>query len=201
MPYNQQTTNNTAKKLIQPDAPTPVFGPAKASPGSRQLYEQYQKAQIETASPTHLIILLYDGAIKFCSRALEGMQKKDLQVQHNNLVKVQRIVAELMGSLDKDIGGEIADNLFRLYAHMLQELVSANLYDKIEQVENVKQMLEDLRETWQQVDRRKLQPKLEKEQPTVRTISTAVNSSAAQKKITVQKPVVPPVSRLSEQNA
>ncbi len=201
MPNNQQTTNNAVKNLIIPAVKSSSSAPVKVSPASRQLHEQYQRVQIETASPTHLIILLYDGAIKFCCRAIEGMQKKDLQLQHNNLVKVQKIVAELMGSLDKEAGGAIADNLFRLYAHMLQELVSANLYDKIEQVENVKQMLEDLRETWQQIDRQKIQAKPELENSQVRNAAPVKNSMGVQKKIAVPKAVVPAISRLGEQNA
>ncbi len=201
MPNNQQPINKSKhnQELQALTAKTSVSG--KLSAGSRQLHQQYQRAQIETASPTHLIILLYDGAIKFCSRAIEGMQKKDIELQHNNLVKVQKIVAELMGSLDKEAGGEIADNLFRLYAHMLQELVAANLYDKIEQVENVKHMLEELRETWQQIDQPKLYSKPEPEKQLIRTAAAVISSVVTKNKMVAHKPIVPSISRLGEQNA
>jgi flagellar secretion chaperone FliS len=116
-------------------------------------HRQYQQAQIETASPTRLIVLLYDGAIRFCSLALEAMQARNLEVQNTNLIKAQRILAELMGSLNREAGGEVAENLFRVYSHMLEQLVTGNLHDEPKPVESVLTMLRELRETWAEVDR------------------------------------------------
>lgn len=120
---------------------------------TRQAHRQYQQTQIETASPTRLVVLLYDGAIRFCSLALEAMKARHLEEQHTNLIKAQRIVGELMGSLNRDVGGEVASNLFRVYTHMLGQLVQANLHDQPEYVVEVLAMLRDLRETWAEVDR------------------------------------------------
>ncbi|HZP84202.1 MAG TPA: flagellar export chaperone FliS [Chthonomonadaceae bacterium] len=130
---------------------TPPAGPRRKPP--RQAYQQYQRAQIETASPTRLIVLLYDGAIRFCSLALEAQRQRDLEGQNVNLIKAQRILAELMSALDRKTGGEVAENLFQLYSHMLEQLVNANLYDRAEPIENVVKMLRDLRDTWQEVER------------------------------------------------
>jgi flagellar protein FliS len=99
------------------------------------------------------VVLLYDGAIRFCSLALEAMQAKQLEAQHINLIKAQRIVGELMGSLNREAGGEVAANLFRVYTHMLEQLVQANLHDQTEPIEAVLTMLRELRETWAEVDR------------------------------------------------
>lgn len=114
---------------------------------------QYLRARVETASPTQLVILLYDGAIRFCTQAIDAMTQRNLEVQHLNLIRVQRILSELMGSLNRDAGGEVADNLMRVYTHMLEQLVLANLKDQIQPVIDVKTMLESLRETWTEVDR------------------------------------------------
>jgi flagellar secretion chaperone FliS len=127
-------------------------GVARPKP-ARQAHRQYQQAQIETASPTRLVVLLYDGAIRFCSLALEAMQVRDIETQHINLLKAQRIVAELMGSLNREVGGEVAANLMMIYTHMLEQLVQANLQDKPHMVESVLTLLRDLRETWAEVDR------------------------------------------------
>ena len=113
---------------------------------------QYQRAQIETASPTRLVILLYEGAIRFCQLALDAMSKRDLEAQHTNLLKAQRIVAELLGSLNRDKGGDVAENLARLYMHMLEQLVAANLRDQPEPVQAVQSMLRDLRASWVEVE-------------------------------------------------
>src|SRR5262249_12837580 len=94
-----------------------------------------------------------DGAIRFCSLALEAMQARDLEAQNTNLLKAQRILGELMSSLDRKVGGDMAGNLFQIYSHMLEQLVNANLYDQNEPVERVLEMLRDLRATWQELDR------------------------------------------------
>ncbi len=115
--------------------------------------QQYQKSQVETASPTRLVIMLYEGAIRFCQIALDAMAAHDLPVQHENLLKAQRIVAELLGSLNREKGGEVADNLARLYTHMLEQLVVANLHDEPEAVKLVQSMLRDLWASWVEVER------------------------------------------------
>lgn len=137
--------------LADPTAADSLAAPRRKPP--RQAYQQYQRAQIETASPTRLIVLLYDGAIRFCSLAVEAIEKRDLEGQNVYLIKAQRILAELMSALDRKAGGEVAENLFHLYRHMLEQLVNANLYDQAEPIENVVKMLRDLRDTWQEVDR------------------------------------------------
>jgi flagellar protein FliS len=136
------------ERSVRPAAPSS----AKSST-SRQAGQQYRRAQVETASPTQLVILLYDGAIRFCSLAVEAMQKREIEVQNTNLIKAQRILGELMGSLDREVGGEVAANLFALYAHMLERLVHANLYDDIPLVQTVQQLLQELRDAGQEADR------------------------------------------------
>jgi flagellar protein FliS len=113
---------------------------------------QYQRAQIETASPTRLVILLYEGAIRFCQLALDAMSKGDLAVQHSSLLRAQRIVAELLSSLNREKGGDVAENLARLYTHMLEQLVLANLHDHTKPVHAVQSMLRDLRASWIEVE-------------------------------------------------
>jgi len=138
----------------QPPGSTPAASGAKiVSSAQRNVQQGYQRSLVETASPARLIVLLYDGAIRFCSLALEAMPLKDFQTQHTNLIKAQRIIAELMGSLDRKSGGEVADNLFRVYAYMLEQLVLGNLADTIEPVQMVQKMLYDLRDTWIEVER------------------------------------------------
>src|SRR5438552_16056962 len=83
----------------------------RQSAAQRGALQQYQRAQVESASPTRLIVLLYEGAIRFCRLAQEAMRKRDLETQNTNLVRTQRIVGELLASLDRGVGGEVASNL------------------------------------------------------------------------------------------
>ena len=122
-------------------------------PAARRAQRQYQQAQVETASPTQLILLLYDGTIRFCSLGLEALQARNYEEKHNYLIKAQRIVSELMVSLNREAGGEVAQNLFNLYVFTHEQLVRANMEDDDALLKNAIQTLSDLRESWAEVDR------------------------------------------------
>ncbi len=110
----------------------------------------YLKNQIETSSPEQILILLYDGAIKFLNQAKIGIQNKDIELTHNNLIKAQNIISELRDTLDMEIGGELANNLYSLYNYFNRRLVQANIKKEIEPVDEVLEHLRGLRDTWKQ---------------------------------------------------
>ncbi len=110
--------------------------------------ERYLETAVETASPARLIVMLYDGAIRFINEAVQAMQAKEYERQNHAFQRAQRILAELISSLDFEKGGEIAENLFRLYTYMYNQLVEANLQDSIERAEHVVHLLSELREAW-----------------------------------------------------
>ncbi|MCS6950522.1 MAG: flagellar export chaperone FliS [Armatimonadota bacterium] len=114
--------------------------------------EVYQQTQVGTASPTRLVVMLYDGAIRFLKQGQAAIQQRDHERQNHCLVRAQRIIAALMGALNLEEGGEIARNLLALYQFMHEQLVLANLEDDADRVQRVCQMLESLREAWAQVD-------------------------------------------------
>ncbi|MFQ3611648.1 MAG: flagellar export chaperone FliS [Fimbriimonadales bacterium] len=109
---------------------------------------RYLETAVETASPVRLVVMLYDGAIRFLNEAKQAIQNRDFETQNLKFQRAQRILAELISSLDFDKGGEIAENLFRLYTYMYNQLVEANLQDSIERTEHVIHLLSELREAW-----------------------------------------------------
>jgi flagellar secretion chaperone FliS len=115
--------------------------------------QEYQKGAVNGASPLQLVIMLYDGAIRFMEAGKYGIEQNDLEIQNKNLQKAQKIILELMSCLDMDKGGEIATNLLALYTYVLNELVEANVGDKVEPVDRCIKILCDLRESWVEVDR------------------------------------------------
>lgn len=110
----------------------------------------YLKNQIETSSPEQILVLLYDGAIKFLNQAKIGIENKDIELTHNNLIKAQNIISELRDTLDMEIGGELANNLYALYNYFNRRLVQANIKKEIEPVDEVLEHLRGLRDTWKQ---------------------------------------------------
>lgn len=120
-------------------------------------YQQYKQAQITTADQGRLVVMLYDGAIKFLNKALEIMEKEklsgsDIEKIHVNIVKTQDIISELMSSLNMDIG-EFSHRLFSIYMYMNNRLIEGNIKkDKIPLLE-VRRHLTELREAWAQASK------------------------------------------------
>ncbi|MCK9223908.1 MAG: flagellar export chaperone FliS [Candidatus Muirbacterium halophilum] len=125
--------------------------------------ENYRRNQITTASEGQLIIMLYDGALRFLSRAKSAVEEKNIEESHIFITKTRKIVLELMFSLDMDKGGSIAKNLYELYFFINQELIKANIKKDTNILDNCHIILKELRETWKQVVEKNKMEKIEAE--------------------------------------
>lgn len=116
---------------------------------------QYKRMKIETASPEMLILMLYDGAIKNIKISIQSLEQEqpDYQNSSNCLIKAQNIITELMVSLNFEIGGEIARNLFNIYEYINYTLAQCNVNKNNDNLDTIIAMLSDLRETWKEVIR------------------------------------------------
>lgn len=110
--------------------------------------KQYQKTQLETASPEKILIMLYNGAINFLKKAQVAFAESNKIEAHNNIMAAERIITEFMTTLDMELGGEMAKNLFALYDYLYNRLVEANMKNKPEILEEVINHLIKLRDTW-----------------------------------------------------
>lgn len=95
-----------------------------------------------------LVLMLYDGALRFMARAQEAFERQDKQEINNMLLKTQAIITELLTSLDKERGGEIAINLERLYIFFLEKLSDSNVNKNPKSLAEIKPLIQDLRDTW-----------------------------------------------------
>ncbi|MBS3977588.1 MAG: flagellar export chaperone FliS [Syntrophomonadaceae bacterium] len=118
---------------------------------AEQSHRAYQQNQIMTASQEKLVLLLYDGAIRFLRQAEEACEAKDWNKCSNNLLRVQEIITELQASLNREDGGRLAENLFLLYDFMFRRLVEANIKKDIRLIAEVRDLLPELRDAWQQI--------------------------------------------------
>jgi flagellar secretion chaperone FliS len=109
---------------------------------------QYQQNQIMTASQEQILVMLYDGAIRFASQAIEGIEKNDMAIKGKYIGKTMAIISEFATSLDHDIGGQIAADLDAMYGYMLRELSNANVDNNIAPIQEIIVLLKDLRQTW-----------------------------------------------------
>lgn len=111
-------------------------------------YQKYLKTKVETASQPQLLVMLFDAAVKKLHAARKGIENKNIEEAHNNLVKVQRIFSELMVALDFDIGGELAKQLFAIYEFIYRRLVDANIQQDAAVIDEVMPIIQQLREGW-----------------------------------------------------
>ncbi|OGF98416.1 MAG: flagellar export chaperone FliS [Candidatus Glassbacteria bacterium RIFCSPLOWO2_12_FULL_58_11] len=110
----------------------------------------YRSMQILSSKPEKLILLLYDGAIRFIQLAIKSIESNEIEPAHKNLVKAQNIMVELMASLNFDKGGELAVNLFRIYEFMHFTLVQANIKKNPKDLARITEQLKKLRHSWNQ---------------------------------------------------
>ncbi|MCU6792937.1 flagellar export chaperone FliS [Paenibacillus sp. WQ 127069] len=107
---------------------------------------KYMENSIRTASPTQLLIMLCDGAIRFCKLGMEAIRKKEYIEAGSHIGKVQNIINEFVLTLD--VKSPVADGLLKLYDYLLHRLIESNIKKDIAIIEEVVQFLVDLKETW-----------------------------------------------------
>lgn len=109
---------------------------------------QYRYNQVQTASPQELVLMLYDAAIKSGRQAAQAIRERDFETANERLIHMQDIFAELIRGLD--LAYPLADHLLKLYDFMTRHVIAANIGKDVGKVEEVLQLLADLRETWAQ---------------------------------------------------
>jgi flagellar protein FliS len=132
----------------------------------QQIARKYTEKTIQTASPGKLVLLLFDGALRFMNQAREGFKEENFMKRNetinNNLIKAQNIVAELQSSLDMNVPGELPGTLYKLYDFVYYQLQQANLKKDTEPIGHAEKTIKDLRDAWaemlMQTDEGKMPP-------------------------------------------
>jgi flagellar protein FliS len=110
-------------------------------------YHRYQQVQVEGADEGALVLMLYDGALRFLEKGHKAMVEKDYHKAYMEIIRVERILNELMSCLNLE-AGEIAHNLMRLYEFMEWRLILANKDKDPNGVLEVSKLLGSLRDAW-----------------------------------------------------
>jgi flagellar secretion chaperone FliS len=116
----------------------------------------YRANSILTASPGQLVLLLFDAALnslaiarKACDESATDPRK--LELVHTQLVKAQKIIAELQGTLNLEAGGEFARTMHRLYDYYDRRLVEANMKKQSAPIAEVERLLGEVRNAWSEM--------------------------------------------------
>ena len=116
----------------------------------------YQATRISTATKEQLLLITYDIGIKACHTAENALLGKtnggtpDYDLANREIIRAQEVIRELMVTLNRERGGEVATKLIQLYEYMYQLLVDANIKKEPENVRTVCGMLEELKQTWEE---------------------------------------------------
>lgn len=110
----------------------------------------YQNTDVATADRGKLILMIYDHCLKWSHAAVDAINRNDIESRTKAIFKVQDGITELQCALDFQKGGEVANNLQRLYDFYNRHLSDANLQNSAENINDVIKMMSSLREAWVQ---------------------------------------------------
>jgi flagellar protein FliS len=116
--------------------------PSTASP------QAYRENAVLCAAPAQLVVMLYDSARRFLRQAAEAMRAREVERAHNKLRQAEQIVAHLDGVLDHEQGPELARQLNAIYQFCLAHLNRARMSQEPRKLDEVSDILGDLRESW-----------------------------------------------------
>ena len=112
---------------------------------------QYQTQQIMTASPAMLVFMLFDKAISSLNLAIRAIEEDDIEGRWRANNRAMEIISHMQMTLNMELGGEVAENLDRLYGFMLNRLPKVDMKNDPKPAEEVIELLKPLRESWREL--------------------------------------------------
>ncbi len=110
--------------------------------------EQYQKVQVMTSDGVRLIIMLYEGIVRFNVGAMEAIENGNIKDRVYFINRSMDIISELNGALNMEDGGEVAENLSKLYDYCVHSLNKANAQNSVEALEGVNRVITEVKAGW-----------------------------------------------------
>ena len=108
--------------------------------------EAYKRQQVMTATPEALTLMLYNGALRFMTEGIEAIRNKDYEKTKTSLIIAQNFISEFRMTLKMEY--EISHQLLPLYNYVYDCLVEGNMKSSLEKVEEAKEIVTELRNTW-----------------------------------------------------
>lgn len=118
------------------------------SVAARSALNAYKQVDAQSASPNRLVLMAFDGILEYMARAERAFAAGDMAAKAQAILGASQLVEHLLGSLDRERGGEIATNLESLYNFLLIFLGKANVFDDPEALKACKPVVQNLRDAW-----------------------------------------------------
>jgi flagellar protein FliS len=116
----------------------------------KNAYQKYKNTAVQSANREKLLLMLYEGAIRFTKQAIKAAEEKNIAERGMNIGRTFDIVMELNNTLDHKVGGDIAKNLEQLYMFIMEQLTKANITGTVEPLKATLKVLENLYDGWSQ---------------------------------------------------
>ena len=111
-------------------------------------YQKYKTTSVQSASKEKILLMLYEGDIRFMKQALVAIDKKDIADRGLNIGRAFDIVMELNNTLNFEVGGDLAVRLEQLYMFVTDQLTQANIKNDKEPLQHALKTMETLYSGW-----------------------------------------------------
>lgn len=117
---------------------------------NKNAYQKYKTTSVQSASREKILLMLYEGAIKFTKLALKGIEEKKIADRGINIGRAFDIIMELNNTLDHKVGGPVAVQLEQLYMFMMEQYTKSNITGDPEPLKTNLKLLQTLYDGWVQ---------------------------------------------------
>lgn len=114
----------------------------------KNAYQKYKNTSIQSASREKLLLMMYEGAIKYIKLGIIAAEQKNIAERGTNIGRAYDIILELNNTLDHKVGGEISRNLEQLYMFITDQLTKANITGDVQYLKSSLKILETLYDGW-----------------------------------------------------
>jgi flagellar protein FliS len=109
---------------------------------------RYRQTEVTSRTPLELVVMLYDGALRFIAQAREAVERGDIPSRRNAVSRAMSIVSELQSTLKLEEGGAVAESLDGLYSFVMERLIAASFKKQTAPLDEATQVLTVLRDAW-----------------------------------------------------
>ena len=111
----------------------------------------YQEIAVQTSSPTKLVVMLYEGAIRFLGQSVTAIKSKDIDTKRQSIDRAMAVIQHLQSTLDRDRGGDVAAELDRLYIYITSKVLEGSTRLQTEPIEEAIKLLNVLLSGWEEI--------------------------------------------------
>lgn len=118
--------------------------------------QAYIQTQVSSRSPLELVVLLYEGLIRFTGEARSAIERRDLVAKRTAMSRALSVLSELQSTLNMSEGGELAESLDNLYTYINGRLLDGSMQNNVEPLDETLKLAATLRDAWSEIASREI---------------------------------------------